>query len=316
VGCSGLLNRSRRSRATWGGWQDRSRRSRTTWGAWDCRVGIGFHLRWKSDRQAAKDETSFWKSVAHAPRNRVLLRSKRRHFPRRCGRSLTEPPGRPKVSNFAGDLRSAVSAGSETVAERRKRVLLRSKRRHFPRRCGRSLTEPPGRPKVSNFAGDLRSAVSAGSETLAERRKRVLLRSKRRHFPRRCGRSLTEPPGRPKVSNFAGDLRSAVSAGSETLAERRKRVLLRSKRRHFPRRCGRSLTEPPGRPKVSNFAGDLRAAVSAGSETLAERRKRVLLRSKRRHFAFFCGAKDDTCFPCRSYGPRSINRTGRRMPPR
>jgi hypothetical protein len=35
----------------------------------------------------------------------------------------------------------------------------------------------------------------------------------------RCGRSLTEPPGRPKVSNIAGDLRSAVSAGSETLAE-------------------------------------------------------------------------------------------------
>jgi hypothetical protein len=35
----------------------------------------------------------------------------------------------------------------------------------------------------------------------------------------RCGRSLTEPRGRPKVSNIAGDLRSAVSAGSETLAE-------------------------------------------------------------------------------------------------
>ena len=36
----------------------------------------------------------------------------------------------------------------------------------------------------------------------------------------RCGRSLTEPPGRPKVSKIAGDLRSVVSAGSETLAER------------------------------------------------------------------------------------------------
>ncbi len=34
------------------------------------------------------------------------------------------------------------------------------------------------------------------------------------------GRSLTEPLGRPKVSLIAGDLRSAVSAGSETLAER------------------------------------------------------------------------------------------------
>ena len=35
----------------------------------------------------------------------------------------------------------------------------------------------------------------------------------------RCGRSLTEPPGRPKVSKIGGDLRSAVSARSETLAE-------------------------------------------------------------------------------------------------
>jgi hypothetical protein len=34
-----------------------------------------------------------------------------------------------------------------------------------------------------------------------------------------CGRSLTAPRGRPKVSNLAGDLWSAVSAGSETLAE-------------------------------------------------------------------------------------------------
>ena len=40
-----------------------------------------------------------------------------------------------------------------------------------------------------------------------------------RATPPRCGRSLTEPPCRPKVSNIAGDLRSAVSAGSETLAE-------------------------------------------------------------------------------------------------
>ena len=39
-------------------------------------------------------------------------------------------------------------------------------------------------------------------------------------YPQRCGRSLTEPPRRPTVSDIAGDLRSAVSAGSETLAER------------------------------------------------------------------------------------------------
>jgi hypothetical protein len=37
--------------------------------------------------------------------------------------------------------------------------------------------------------------------------------------PQCCGRSLAEPSGRPKVSNIVGDLRSAVSAGSETLAE-------------------------------------------------------------------------------------------------
>ena len=37
--------------------------------------------------------------------------------------------------------------------------------------------------------------------------------------PQRCGRSLTEPPGRPKVSHIGGDLRSVVSAGSETRAE-------------------------------------------------------------------------------------------------
>jgi hypothetical protein len=53
-------------------------------------------------------------------------------------------------------------------------------------------------------------------------------------LPPRCGRSLTEPPRRPKVSMIAGDLRSPVAAGSgdprrtggrlrrgrETLAER------------------------------------------------------------------------------------------------
>jgi hypothetical protein len=33
------------------------------------------------------------------------------------------------------------------------------------------------------------------------------------NYPQRCGRSLTEPPGRPKVFKIAGELRSAVSAG-------------------------------------------------------------------------------------------------------
>ena len=35
----------------------------------------------------------------------------------------------------------------------------------------------------------------------------------------RCGPSLTEPPSRPKLSKIAGDLRSAVSTGSQTLAK-------------------------------------------------------------------------------------------------
>ena len=39
-------------------------------------------------------------------------------------------------------------------------------------------------------------------------------------YPQRCDGSLTEPLARPKVSNISGDLRSAVSAGSQILAER------------------------------------------------------------------------------------------------
>ena len=58
---------------------------------------------------------------------------------------------------------------NKVASRRRCRDLGNSQEIIYPQRCGRSLTEPPRRPKVSKIAGDLRSAVSAGSETLAER---------------------------------------------------------------------------------------------------------------------------------------------------
>ncbi len=61
----------------------------------------------------------------------------------------------------------------------------------------------------------------------------------------RCGRSLTEPLGQPKVSNIAGDLRSEVSAGSENLADRG---------RLFPAGC-LILLQVPRSPRDSGVSG-------------------------------------------------------------
>ena len=66
--------------------------------------------------------------------------------------------------------------------------------------------------------------MKSPSSDLASAKKLRSRSSQRSRFPPRCGRSLTEPPGRPKICHIGGDLRSAVSAGSETRAEQRDRA--------------------------------------------------------------------------------------------
>jgi glycosyltransferase involved in cell wall biosynthesis len=87
-----------------------------------------------------------------------------------------------------------------------------------PARPTRPKPSPAKSWQRSRRQGNRKQGKSGASEFRASEFAAKKLRANA--TPPRCRRSLTEPPRRPKVSSIAGDLRSVVWAGAETLAER------------------------------------------------------------------------------------------------